>query len=115
MPNDFPEGLALFGGCRFIERYLRPIHLPLGEVATQVPIDPKLGPSKINVAVVSLVHFVSVVELAEVFHLAVFVMSCWMRVEIANAEVRTAAGLDCGCIDRPIRRRLAGVTGADGE
>jgi hypothetical protein len=63
----------------------------------------------------SLVHFVSIVELAEVFRLSVFVMSCWMRVEIAHAEVRTTAGLDCGCIDRPIRRRLAGVTGADGE
>jgi hypothetical protein len=43
------------------------------------------------------------------------VMSCRMRVEIAHAEVRTAARLDCGCIDRPIRCRLAGVTSADGE
>src|SRR5580700_5084873 len=115
MPDDFSERLALFGGCRFIERHLRPIHLPLGEVTTQVPINPELGPSKINVSVVSLVHFVSIIELAEVFRLAVFVMSCRMRVEIAHAEVRTAARLDCGCIDCPIRRQRAGMTRADGE
>src|ERR1700683_1597945 len=96
MPDDFPERLALFGGCRFIERHLRPIHLSLREVTTSVPINPELGACKINVAVVSLVHFVSIVELAEVLHLAVFVMNCRMRVEIAHAEVRTAARLDCG-------------------
>src|SRR5580700_6887173 len=115
MPDNFPERLPLFGGSAFVERHQSPIHLPLRKVATQIPIDPELGPSKINVAIVSLVHFVSIVELAEVFHLAVFVMSCRMRVEIAHAEVRTAARLDCGCIDRPIRRPLAGMTGADGE
>src|ERR1700683_2962267 len=109
MPDDYTERLALFSGCRFIERHLRPIHLSLREVATQVPIDPELGPSKINLAVMAVVHFVSVVELAEVLRLSVFVMSCRMGVEIAHAEVRTAAGLDCGCVDRPIRGRLAGV------
>jgi hypothetical protein len=62
-----------------------------------------------------MVHFVSIVELAEVFRLAVFVMTCRMRVEITDAKVRTATRLDCGCIDRPIRRRLAGMTGTDGE
>src|ERR1700685_4833795 len=115
MSDNFPERLTLFGGSPYIERHHRPIHLSLREVTTQIPINPELGPSKINVAVVSLVHFVSIVELAEVFRLAVFVMSCRMRVEIAHAEVRTAACLDCGCIDRPIRRRRAGMTRADGE
>src|SRR5277367_1055587 len=115
MSDDLPERLALFAGCRFVERHLRPIHLSLREVATQIPIDPELGPGEINVAKVSPVHFIGIVELAEVFRLAVLVMNCRMRVEIAYAEVRTAAGLDCGCIDRPIHRRLAGVTGADGE
>src|SRR5580658_512542 len=115
MPDNFPERLPLFGGSAFVERHQSPIHLPLRKVTAQIPIDPELGPSKINVAVVSLVHFVSIVELAKVFRLAVFVMSCRMRVEIAHAEVRTATRLDCGCIDRPIRRRRARITRADGE
>src|SRR5580692_4721785 len=114
MPDDFPEPLPLFGGSPFIDRPLRPLHLSLREITAEISIDPELGPRQINVAVVSLIHLVSVVELAEVFHLAVFVMRCRMRVEIAHAEVRTAACLDCGCIDRPIRRR-AGMAHADGN
>src|ERR1700677_3068777 len=115
MPDNFAERLSLLGGGCFIERHLRPIHLSLREVTTQIPIDPELRARQIDSAIISLVHFVGIVELAEVFRFAVFVMSCRMRVEIAYTEVRTATGLDCGCIDRPIHRRLAGVTGADGN
>src|SRR5260370_12860946 len=63
----------------------------------------------------SLVYFVRVVELAKVFRLAVFVMSCRMCVEIAHAEVWTAARLNGRGVDRPVRRRRSRMTRADAQ
>src|SRR5580658_1402706 len=62
-----------------------------------------------------LVDFVSVVELAKVFRLAVVVMSRGMGVEIAHAEMWTAARLNCGGVDRPVGSRRRGMTGADAQ
>src|SRR5271165_6296152 len=78
-------------------------------------MQPHLGAGEIDVPVMSLVHFVRVVELAEMFCLAVFVVSCRMCVEIAHAEVWTAACLNCGSVDRPVRTRRRGMTCADAK
>ena len=61
----------------------------------------------------SLIDFLRVVELAKVFGLATLVVSCWMRVEIAHAEVWTAARLNCSGVNRPVGSRRTGMTDAD--
>jgi len=115
VPDDISERLPLVGGCGFIEGDDGPVHLPLREVAAQVAVDPELGASEIDAAVMSLVDFVSVVELAEVFRLAVFVVNCRMCVEIADAEVWTAARLNGRGVDRPVRSRRSRMTRADAK
>src|ERR1039458_1267873 len=56
----------------------------------------------------SLIDFVRVVELAKVFGLATLVVSCWMCVEIAHAEVWTAARLNRSGVNRPVGSRCTG-------
>jgi hypothetical protein len=88
----------------------------MGEVAAEVAVDPELGVGEVSGTVVSFVDFVGVVELAEVRGLAVFVMRCGMRVEIARANMRAAAGFDGGGVDGPVvGGGRSGVSDADGE
>jgi len=49
--------------------------MALGKVAAEIAAQPELGPCEIGAAVVPLVHLVCVVELAEMFGLAVLAMS----------------------------------------
>src|SRR5258706_7927679 len=112
--QDFTEGLALFCRCTFVEYDQSPLHLALGEVATQIAGDPELAASETGSAVVTGVDFVGVVELAVVFHFPVVMVSRGMRVEITHAEVWTAACFDCSGVDGPARRRRR-MTGADAE
>src|SRR5450759_4118138 len=100
--QNVAQGLPLFRSCGFIKRDQRPFHLALGEISTQVSSDPELGSGEIGIAVMALIDFISVIELAVVFSLALLVMRGGMRVEIADAEMWTAACLDCGRIDRPV-------------
>jgi len=79
--------------------------LALGEVTAEVAGDPELGVGEVGRAVVSFVDFVRVVELAVVLRLPVLMVSCGMSIEITHAEMGTAACLDCGSVDRPIRWR----------
>src|SRR5271165_842714 len=78
-------------------------------------MQPYLGAGEIDIAVMSLVYLVGVVELAEMLSLAVFVVRCRMGVEIAHAEVWTAACLNCSSVDRPVRSRRRRMTRADAE
>jgi hypothetical protein len=107
--NYFAESLTLLRRGCFIKRDQSPVHLTLGKIATQIAGDPELGASEAGVAVVTLVDFVSIVELAVVFHFAVFVVHGRVRVEIAHAEVWTAAGLNRGGVDRPVGRGCRSV------
>ena len=98
-----------------IESRNDPIHLALREVAAKIAAEPDLGACEIGVAVMSLIDFVCVVELAKVFGLAILVVSCWMCVEIAHAEVWTAARLNRSGVNRPVGSRRSGMTYADAK
>src|SRR5579859_1715409 len=114
MPRNFTQRLSLFGRRAFVKRSQHPIHLPLRKISSQIATQPELGPRKVCAAVMPLVHFVRVVELAIVFRLPVFMVSRGMRIEIAYAEVWTTACLDRSRVDRPVRARRS-MTYTDAE
>src|SRR5947209_18399218 len=102
MSNDVAQGLPLVRSCGLVKRHNGPVHLALGEIIAQVAIDPELCAGKVGCAVMALVDFVCVVELAVAVGLAMVVVRCRVRVEIAHAELWTAARLNRGGVDRPI-------------
>jgi hypothetical protein len=105
VPQNLNQTLALLCRGSFVESDQGPFHLAPGEIATQVPGDPKLGSRKACISVVALVDFIGVIEPTVVFRLAVFGVRRRVRAEITDAEVWTAACFDGSCVDRPARRR----------
>src|ERR1700722_8532496 len=103
VPQNVTQSLALFRRRAFVEYNQSPLHLTLGEIAAQIARNPELGAGKVRCAVMTLVDLVGVVEFAEVFSFAALVVRRRVRVEIAHAEVWTAASLDSGGIDGPVR------------
>src|SRR5205085_12037034 len=105
MSQDVTQSFARLLCYGFVKRDQSPVHLPLGEIATQIAGEPGLGAGQAGGTIVTLIDFVGIVELAVMFGFAVLVVRSRVRVEIAYAEVRTAAGLNRSGVDRPIRRR----------
>ena len=75
MSQNFTKRLSLFSSRAFVESRDNPIHLALREVAAQIAAQPHLGAGEIDVAVMSLIDFVRVVELAKVFGVATLVVA----------------------------------------
>jgi len=100
LAQNLAERLALLASGR-INRDQRPIHRSLREVTTEITRNPKLCAVPVDRAVTAVVDLVGVAELAEMLLLSVFVVRSRMPTEVADAEVWTAAGLDCGRVDCP--------------
>jgi len=76
------------------KRDQRPIHLALREVAAQITRDPELSAFQADVAVMTMIDLVGIVELAVMLGLSMIVVCGRMSVEVADAEVRTATGFE---------------------
>src|SRR5579859_122971 len=102
VPDDLAQGLPLRRCRGLIKRDEGPVHLPLGEIAAQIAVNPELGAGEISGPEMPFVDFIGIVELAVVVSLAVVVMRGRMGVEIAHAEVWTTAGFNRGGVDCPV-------------
>src|SRR4051794_17212582 len=104
MANNLSKRLPLLGRRSFVEGHLSPVHLALREIASEIAIDPEFGAREIDGSIVSAIYFVCVIEFAEVLGFSTFVVSRRTRVEIAHAEMWTAACLYGGCVNGPVCR-----------
>jgi hypothetical protein len=79
--DDRTEGVLLVFSRGLVKCNQGPIHFALRKIGTQIASDPELRAVKIDGAVVSAVHLVSIVELARVSCLAMFVVGGRFSVE----------------------------------
>jgi hypothetical protein len=74
----------------------------LREVAAKIARDPNLCTIKLGIAVMAMVNFVSIIVFAVMLRLTVIVVRRRVSVEVADAEVGTAASFNYRRVDRPL-------------
>src|SRR5215470_11127138 len=104
MRKDLTKPLSLFSSYGLVEGDDNPIHLSCGEVTAKISRQPKLNAGQICAAVISFVDLVGDVESAVMCAFAMLVVCCRVRIEIAHAEMRTAACFNRCRIDGPVQR-----------